>query len=128
MDDPEVCIDKLDLLPEGTVERMALLHGKLWGDVTDGVVQPGPTPLPLKVAFLDGSTALQKKVIRAACEWMEYAHIEFFFGEPADVSEIRISFRAGDGSWSYVGTDALGIPKAKPTMNYGWLTEGSDDV
>src|SRR5688500_1249338 len=68
MGEPKVCIDKLDLLPEGTVERMALLHGKLWGDVAAGIVQPGPSPLPLRVTFLDGSKALQKKVTRVASE------------------------------------------------------------
>lgn len=33
---------------------------------------------------------------------------------------IRISFDATDGSWSYVGTDCLNIPKSEPTMNFGW--------
>jgi hypothetical protein len=32
-----------------------------------------------------------------------------------------------DGSWSYLGTDALGITKNRPTMNYGWLTPTTAD-
>ncbi|MGW3653250.1 M12 family metallopeptidase [Streptomyces sp. NPDC000878] len=38
--------------------------------------------------------------------------------DPAE-SEIRITF-ADDGSWSYVGTDCLGIGAAEATMNFGW--------
>ncbi|AZM90877.1 MULTISPECIES: M12 family metallopeptidase [Streptomyces] len=34
-------------------------------------------------------------------------------------AEIRITF-ADDGSWSYVGTDCLGIGSAEATMNFGW--------
>lgn len=37
---------------------------------------------------------------------------------PAE-SEIRITF-ADDGSWSYVGTDCLGISTEEATMNFGW--------
>jgi hypothetical protein len=37
---------------------------------------------------------------------------------PAE-SEIRITF-ADDGSWSYVGTDCLGISSEEATMNFGW--------
>ncbi|MFG2267378.1 M12 family metallopeptidase [Streptomyces sp. NPDC048720] len=37
---------------------------------------------------------------------------------PAE-SEIRITF-ADDGSWSYVGTDCLGIGVEQATMNFGW--------
>ncbi|MEZ4728379.1 MAG: hypothetical protein R3E79_14700 [Caldilineaceae bacterium] len=29
------------------------------------------------------------------------------------------------GSWSYIGTDALGVPANEPTMNLGWLTRGT---
>jgi hypothetical protein len=38
--------------------------------------------------------------------------------DPAE-AEVRIAF-ADDGSWSYVGTDCLGIGAAEPTMNFGW--------
>ena len=41
--------------------------------------------------------------------------------------EIRISFEQ-PGSWSYIGTDALSIPDAYPTMNLGWLTINSKDA
>src|SRR5262249_47621011 len=41
-------------------------------------------------------------------------------------AEIRIAFSPG-GSWSYMGTDNLTIPAGRPTMNFGWLKETSDD-
>ncbi|MCB1056317.1 MAG: peptidase, partial [Acidobacteria bacterium] len=28
------------------------------------------------------------------------------------------------GSWSYIGTDCLDIPRDSPTMNFGWLDQG----
>lgn len=43
--------------------------------------------------------------------------------ETTDIAEarIRIAFRPGGGTWSYVGTDALECPGAEaPTMNFGW--------
>lgn len=40
--------------------------------------------------------------------------------------DIRISFTRG-GSWSYIGTDALGISKDQPTVQLGWLTAESRD-
>ena len=33
---------------------------------------------------------------------------------------VRIGFVPGKGSWSYVGTMCLRIPKAKNTVNFGW--------
>lgn len=38
---------------------------------------------------------------------------------PAD-AEIRIGFRQGEGSWSYIGTDALDRSLNERTMNFGW--------
>lgn len=88
---------------------LAALTGKLW--------QPGRT---LRVRFLDGDPAIQKQLEPYAQEWTKYANIHFTFGNDPN-AEIRISFRQ-PGSWSYLGTDALTIPKHQPTMNFGWLT------
>ena len=83
---------------------------------------PGRT---LRVRFLDGDPAVQQKVADVAKGWSEVANIFFDFGDDPD-AEIRISFKLA-GSWSYIGTDALLIPKVMPTMNYGWLTPTTDD-
>ncbi len=59
----------------------------------------------LRVRFMGGSDFVQAKVEKYAREWMEYANIEFDFNNDLD-AEIRIAFDP-DGSWSYLGTDAL---------------------
>lgn len=84
--------------------------------------KPGRT---LRIAFMDGDPAVQAKVQAIALEWTEFANIKLEFGDDPD-AEIRISFKMA-GSWSYIGTDALLIPKNMPTMNYGWLTPSSTD-
>jgi hypothetical protein len=92
--------------------EMAVVRSKLW--------RPGRT---LKISFLDGDPAVQRKVIAKAKRWMLHANINFDFGTHPD-AEIRISF-AQQGSWSAIGTDALVrefFAPNEPTMNYGWLT------
>jgi tetratricopeptide (TPR) repeat protein len=78
----------------------------------------------LRVRFLEGDPAVQKKVMEAALEWTKYANIQFKFGDDPD-AEIRITFNTGLGSWAYLGTDALTVPREQPTVNYGWLTPDS---
>lgn len=91
---------------------IAALTGKLW--------KPGRV---LKVKFLDGDPVVQEKLQPFAHEWEKYANIKFEFGQDPK-AEIRISFKQ-TGSWSYLGTDALGIPLNQPTMNFGWLTKST---
>ncbi|MFM8319701.1 MAG: peptidase [Chloroflexota bacterium] len=78
----------------------------------------------LRVRFLDGDPGLQARVEAVAHTWELYANILFDFGADPQ-AEIRISFRADPGSWSYVGTDNLGVDPALPTMNFGWLVPAS---
>ncbi len=86
---------------------------------------PGRT---LRVSFLDGVQAIKDRLVPFAKEWEKYANLKLDFVAAGDSSaDIRISFLQS-GSWSYLGTDALVIDAAEPTMNYGWLTEhGPDD-
>lgn len=109
----------VDLDPAAT-DRLALVTRKMWRN--------GRT---LRVCFLDGSAAMREKVLEKANVWTKYANIKFDLVDDED-AEIRISFQADPGSWSAVGTDALltdadGFPPGTPTMNYGWLTEDTDD-
>lgn len=103
-------------LPPGTPpnSRGAAVTGKLW--------KPGRT---LRVHFMDGEDVVKQKVEAVAHEWSKYANIKFEFVNDLR-AEIRISFK-GQGSWSYIGTDALTIPWFRPTMNYGWLTPTTAD-
>jgi hypothetical protein len=107
------------LLPQGVQFDMssvflAAITGKLW--------QPGRV---LRVRFLDGDPRVQERIAPFAHSWSEYANITFAFGNDPD-AEIRISFQ-NQGSWSYLGTDALVIPKSQPTMNFGWLTPATSN-
>ena len=97
-----------------TPSEMAGITGKKWKN--------GRT---LRVSFLDGDPAVQTKVEHYAHLWEPHANISLDFGSAAD-AEIRISFEE-EGSWSYIGTDALTIAGAEPTMNFGWLTTESED-
>ena len=81
----------------------------------------------LRVKFLDGDPQVHEKVKHYANEWTKYGNLKFQFISDGP-AEIRISFIEGAGSWSAVGTDALGeINQTQPTMNYGWLTPDSPE-
>jgi len=112
---PEDSTDILKALGTAHISEAALVRLKKW--------VPGQT---LRVHFLDGDPAVQAKVARVARQWTVYANIKFAFVQD-ESAEIRISFEQ-DGSWSYIGTDARGIWRGRPTMNYGWLTPTSSDV
>lgn len=96
--------------------KMALLAGKNW--------LPART---LRICFLDGSKTQRKRATGHAAGWLKYANIEFDFTAARRQSDIRISFEADPGSWSYIGTDNLHIGKAEPTMNFGWLLDDTKD-
>ncbi len=93
---------------------LAFVTRKLW--------KPGMT---LRVRFLDGDPVIQERLQPFAHVWSKYANLKFAFGNDPD-AEIRITFKQR-GSWSYIGTDALGIPKNQATMNFGWLTRTTSD-
>jgi serralysin len=114
----KACIDKVmeekgDPYEKPTT-KMAVIRGKRW--------KAGMT---LRVKFLEGDPAIQKRVEEKAKDWENYANLKFDFVSDGD-AHIRIAFQT-DGSWSYLGTDALGIPQNEPTMNYGWLETDTPD-
>lgn len=89
--------------------RAVLEHGKKW--------QPGRT---LRVRYMDGDPLVQDRISKIFPEWTEHANIKFEISDDWD-AEVRISTKQ-PGSWSYIGTDALMVPRNNPTMNYGWFT------
>lgn len=97
--------------------KMAVFAGKKWAD--------GRT---LGVYFMDGSSTQKARVKAHALRWTQFANIKFDFTASKAAAQIRISFVADSGSWSYIGTDCLGIAKTKPTMNFGWLRDDTDEV
>lgn len=110
-------IDNLPIIdmPPGSVAtpqplEMAILTRTLW--------KPGRV---LRVRFMDGDPVVQAKVEQVARTWEQFANIKFAFGDDPE-SEIRIAFLFGQGSWSWMGTDAKLKEFNEPTMNLGWLT------
>lgn len=86
--------------------------------------RPGST---LKVRFLEGDPVVQAKVEQYAHQWEQFANIKFDFVVEGP-AVIRIAFIEGDGSWSYLGTQALLFTdELIPTMNYGWLTADTEE-
>lgn len=79
---------------------------------------PGQT---LHARFLGGSARVRAAVEAEVQSWLEYANLKVEFGD-APEAQVRISFDR-EGSWSYLGTDALDVPPQEPTMNFGWLNE-----
>jgi len=84
---------------------------------------PGQT---ITICFLGGSPNLQKKVAGYAKEWLLYANLKFNF-VPGPVADVRIAFKEGGGSWSYVGTDCQNQPSDAPTMNFGWFNDKTSE-
>jgi serralysin len=97
--------------------KAALLNAAKWnsGDV-------------IKVGFLEGDESLRRRVQAAAERWTapRMANLSLQFGD-IDDADVRIAFEQGKGSWSYLGTECHNIRAGEPTMNYGWLTPGSED-
>ena len=105
-------IKKLDLHVNQQYALSA--KGKQWavGEVID-------------IAFIEGTNQQRKFTIQIAEEWLKYANIKFNWVSKLEKSDIRISFNPNLGSWSYVGTDSLFIPKNIATMNLGQLTKST---
>ncbi|MDC9723403.1 MAG: M12 family metallopeptidase, partial [Urechidicola sp.] len=110
---PELIVkfDEFRLLLE-----MAAQTKKLW--------KPNST---LKVYFFDGQDARTNKVLEYASIWSNHCSITFEATDIIEEAQIRIAFQA-PSSWSYIGTDALGVARNLPTINFGWLTDNLPDA
>jgi serralysin len=78
----------------------------------------------LDARFLDGPAKLRDRVEKIARQWFEYTDLKIEFGNVVD-APIRVSFKL-DGSWSFMGTNALSIPMTQPTVNFGWVNQDTD--
>lgn len=109
-------LDPTQVIP---APRMAVIAAKKW-----------PAGSHLKCRFLEGSATQKAKVIHMAKIWEQYANIHIDFVTTKDET-VRIGFQSGQGSWSAIGPDALNtqyFKKTEPTMNFGWLTDDTDDT
>ena len=119
---PRMCFDRVlpkdvmrfqNVTQTNRVTRAIAVATKLWiGGST------------LRVRFMGGSAAERSVARDQAAWWTQHANLKFDFNDAPD-AEIRISFDQNDGAWSYVGTDAKGIPQDQATMNLGFLDGGT---
>ena len=58
--------------------------------------------------------------------WGAYANVRFV--EIASDGQVRIARTAGDGRWSYLGTEILFTPTNEPTMNLDSFTMNTLDA
>ncbi len=77
----------------------------------------------IRIGFINGTPAQIDMVKDIVPQWTRHANLKFEFTD-AMSAEIRVTFDANDGAWSYVGTDNLNIPKPNATLNLGWQDEG----
>ncbi|KIL98201.1 hypothetical protein CCC_01262 [Paramagnetospirillum magnetotacticum MS-1] len=97
-------------------EHLAVLTNKYWGK--NGVT--------LTVGFLDNPPAdLRARILAHMNAWGTYANTHF--AESNVDPQVRISRTAGDGYWSYLGTDVLTIGADKATMNLDSFTMNTRD-
>ncbi|CEJ56284.1 hypothetical protein PMG11_02497 [Penicillium brasilianum] len=81
----------------------------------------------LRVRFLEGSEFVKEKVKFYARIWEKHANIRFVFIDSGP-SDIRVAFRKGEGSNSYIGKQSRHIPEDQATMNLGWFDESTPDT
>ncbi|MGY0195246.1 M12 family metallopeptidase [Leptothrix sp. BB-4] len=119
---PHVCFDRILprelFVPANTREvggrpRAISPIGKTWMN--------GST---LHVRFIGGTPAERANAQTQAGWWQAVANLSFVFDD-APQADIRIAFNPDDGAWSYIGTDARGIPFDQPTMNLGFEDGGT---
>ncbi len=89
-----------------TPEHIAVLTTKYWHS---GGVR-------LTVGFLDNPPAeLRSRILSHMNAWNKTANVQFT--ETSTDPQVRIARAAGNGYWSYLGTDILSIAADQPTMN-----------
>ncbi len=84
-----------------------------------------PSGTTLRVRFLEGSERTRRLSFAAISEWSKVCNVRFARVESGP-AEIRVSYRPGWGSWSYIGIGSRYVAADQPTMNLGWLGDGSD--
>ena len=114
--DSKLRSSKSDIHKEFTKLRASFLVANIW--------KPENFPT-LNIAFLDGSDKQKtwvKHIVQTRLEPM-MSKIKFNWDTDIESSHIRISFALPNQAWSMIGTDALRVPKNRPTMNLGWLDD-----
>jgi Hemopexin/Astacin (Peptidase family M12A) len=99
-----------------TPQHIAVLTAKYWG--SKGV--------KLTVGFMDNPAAdLRARILFHMNSWGQWSNVQFL--ETTVDPQVRIARNAGDGYWSYLGTDVLSIKAEQPTMNLDSFTMNTPD-
>jgi hypothetical protein len=96
-----------------TRERLSAVTTKYWGP-SKGV------HLTVGFPFDDPPADLRARILLHMNAWALTANVQFV--ETATDPRVRIARTAGDGYWSYLGTDIDLIPDDEPTMNLDSFT------
>ncbi len=82
----------------------------------------------LKIGFMDGTDQQKQWVQQVVNTHLQplIPRIKLVWGAPLRDAQIRISFREKGQAWSCIGSQALDVPLAEPTMNLGWLDDDTD--
>ena len=83
------------------------VNDKVWEGTVKVHVPPNPERSILIRAFNDWAKVIDREDL-------------FVLVENGRDADIRCQFSRGQGSWSYVGTDAKSITRSRPTLNIGW--------
>ncbi len=73
----------------------------------------------IRVAFINGTDTQKEEFISVLEEYLQPLDLSWVYSD-ITTSEVRVSFSAGWGSYSYLGTDCRFIPKTEETLNIGW--------
>jgi len=94
--------------------------------VTDGAGRRGtlwPVGATIRVAFLDGSAEVKALVKSVVPEWSKDGNVRFDFDAKVEDADVRVSFKDPAMSYSFVGTDALAVPRREPTIMLGTIAQ-----
>ncbi|WP_424531457.1 hypothetical protein ACOZ38_15895 [Sphaerisporangium viridialbum] len=97
-----------------------VLHYYFFDRETDGSTVTAADGTSGFVSWVGGKD--QQDVVRESfLAWKDLGiGLEFAEVDDRAEAEVRIGFMRGDGSWAYLGRDALSIATDARTVNYGW--------
>lgn len=83
----------------------------------------------IKIKFLNGDSKIQAKVKQYAALWLKYANLRFEYVNANDYADVKIGFDTYDNyiAWSTIGIDCKSIDQDKPSLNFVWLQDETDE-
>ena len=93
---------------------------------TDAMWNPGDT-LTVHIGGSKVTNDLRTRIQRYASEWSKWGNVSLRFVADPMAADIRVAVEADNLSWSQIGRDALNVQAPDKTMNFGWLTDATDD-